>query len=177
MAQIQEMETQIDEHRATLKTSETELDRRRHAIEGLRNLVPRHIRDQVESEIRAVKASPIARDLHQCESRLKMIESLTDQCSKVNQRSSAIMDQTENRIHDQICNHVRAYSPDLFSSIVRQTQAAYGIQERINPDAWRQYLETLQREIPELQERIGLLRPQLDKALNEANSLLGHYWK
>ena len=48
-----------------------------------------------------------------------------------------------------------------------------GIEERINPDAWRQYLQSLQSEIPELQERIGLLRPQLDKALTESKPVAG----
>ncbi len=166
MDQIHGHEKEIDQHRATLKQSETEIDRRREAIEGLRNLVPRHIRDQVDSEVRAVKASPIVRDLRQSESRLKMIETLVDQCSEVNRRT-----------HDQIRNHTKAHRPDLIDVIVRQIKNSMGIEERINPDAWRQYLQSLQREIPDLQERIGLLRPQLDKALNEANQLLDFYWK
>lgn len=62
--------------------------------------------------------------------------------------------------------------------IVRQIKSPMGIEERVNADAWRQYLETLQREIPDLRERINSLQPQLDKALLEANQLLAdHYWK
>ena len=125
MDQIQELEKEIDQHRATLKQSETEIDRRRQAIEGLRNLVPRHIRDQVDSEVRAVKASPIARDLRESESRLKMIETLVDQCSEVNRRT-----------HDQIRNHTKAHRPDLIDVIVRQIKSPMGIEERVNADAW-----------------------------------------
>ena len=69
------------------------------------------------------------------------------------------------------------HRPDQIDVIVRQIKSPMGIEERINPDAWRQYLQSLQAEIPDLQERIGLLQPQLDKALLEANQLLDHYWK
>ena len=61
--------------------------------------------------------------------------------------------------------------------IVRQIKSPMGIEERVNADAWRQYLETLQGEIPDLKKRVATLRPQLDTALNDANSLLDHYWK
>ena len=166
MDQIQKLESEIDAHRVTLKRSEAELDRRRQAIEGLKNLVPQHIREQVQSEIRAVKASPIARDLRESESRLKMIETLVDQCSEVNLRTQ-----------DQIKNHTKAHRPDLIDVIVRRIKSPMGIEERVNADAWHSYLQSLQAEIPDLQERVATLRPQLETALTEANSLLGHYWK
>ena len=155
-----------DQHRLTLKRSETEIDRRRQSIEGLRNLVPQHIREQVESETRAVKASPIARELQNCKSRLRMVEGVLDRLTEVNLRTD-----------DQIRNHVRSYRPDLYSSIVRQSKTAHGIQERVNVEGWHAYLQTLQAEIPDLQERIGLLEPQVGKELNDANQLLDHYWK